>query len=381
MKRYLFPILPLLVLVGCLSDTIDGPQVVPRPILQPGAVYFKCITNTTNLLVTWNPSPVDTQQNFKGYFLLLYQSAPYSTPGSNLIDSPFYPPIDTAHVSKSDTMYTFINNPKIVQGGRYTVMIWGERYPDPANKDSLVLSQFPASLSFNYDSRPVFAPSELYASSGGPTLVNLFYSRSVSDKNLGMIGYIVRYIDTTNRNAHLTYLATFPKDTFSAGLLLGKYKQQFVSAPGDVSPPVEKSYKFWVKAIRQDSVESDDSIGIVWSGAEIVPPSPLGVKLDTGVFMGPFGFGYNLVQTDLSNGWQLKLSKSGTEIVVSSNSNANSLTRFSTHIDHDTNLSFNREFYSAPFPVSDFTESQVSFPAAGAAGEGTMIYAYFPGTG
>lgn len=378
MKKKLFLFLPLALLLGCLSDTIDQRQVVPRPILQPGQVFYRCITTngvpTLDLRISWNPSTVDTQLNFKGYFVKLYSSAPYFTPGSDFLDSVFLPPLDSAHVPKSDTMYTFLS--KVVQGGRYTVRVWGERYPDPAKPDSLVLSQYPAALSFNFDSRPVSAPAEIYASSAYSGGVNLFLLPSASQSNIGMAGYVIRYIDPTNSNAHLIYFNRFQKNLSDSGLIGGKYISQLVSAPTFPSPPVEKEFKFWIKAIRQDSVESDDSIGIIWSGAERIPPAPLGVRLDTGIFMGAVGFQYNLVQVVANDPTkalpQLKVSQSSTSVLVT----ALNGTTFVNRTDQDTGLAFslNKNFFPAPFADADFTETQLSFSNTGS-DNGTVIYA------
>jgi hypothetical protein len=140
---------------------------------------------------------------------------------------------------------------------------------------------------------------------------------------------------------------------------------------------VELPFKFWVKAVRKDSVESADSIGISWSGAELIPPGAIPVKLDTALFLGAVGFGYNMVQvpaTDPNNAY-LQVTQSGGNIVLI----AKSTTKFVNQVDRDTGLYFNRNFFAAPFLSSDFNQSQVSFPATGTANEGAMIYALLPG--
>ena len=378
MKKYLFLILAVALIAGCLSDTIIGPQIVSRPVLAPGQVFYKCITlngvPTLNLLVSWNPSTVDTQQNFKGYFVELFQSAPYFNGSSDGIDSVYGTP-DTAHVPKSDTMKLFIN--KVKQGQRYTVRVWGERFPNPVN-DTIVKSLASSRLSFYFDSNPVLPPAEIYASSASSSSVNLFWTPSISSSNIGMAGYVIRYIDPNNNAAHVIYYSRPQKDTSVSQLIQGKYDHAIVAVPGNtnLNQPVEKEYVFWIKAIRQDSTESGDSIGIKWSGAERIPPTPLPVRLDTGVFMGQVNFVFNLVQVvpnDISQALpQFVVSQSGTNVLVT----AKNGTSFVNHVDTNTSLTYSldQNFFAAPFTDADFSTNQVLFANTGN-DKGAIIYA------
>ena len=367
MKKYLFLILAAGLIAGCLSDTITAPQIVSRPVLAPGQVFYRCITTngmpTLDLRISWNPSTVDTQQNFKGYFIKLFQSNPYYSGSTDGIDSVFASAIDSAHVPVTDTMYTFIN--KVVQEGRYTVRIWGERYPDPAKPDSLVLSQSYSSLSFNFDSRPVFAPKEIYASSASTNGVNLFWSQSPSVKQIGMAGYVIRYIDPTNSSAHLIY-SSRPAVLSDTSLLLiaGKYNRQLVTTPTNTALPQEKEYTFWIKAIRKDSVESDDSISITWSGAE---SRSTVAKLDTGIYIGAANSAYVMQQTDPNGPALFQITQSGTNLVILGKNK----TLFVKNSVQDSGL--DKNYLAKPFNISDFTETQIS------ASTGTIIYALFPG--
>ena len=375
MKKYLYFILPLAVIIaGCLSDTITGPQVVARSIFPPGQVFYQCITGTTNLQIRWSPPAVDTQLNFKGYYIQLFNSTPYVPLASNGIDSTIGPAIDSVHVPKIDTMYTFLN--KVVQGNRYTVEIWGERFPSAAKPDSLVLSFGHSDLSFYYDANPVFAPPAIFASSNGEAGINLFWQKSVSEPNIGMDGYIIRYIDPDNSAAHLIYFSRpLKNDTgaFSANIL-----QTLVTVPVNTGAPVEKEYMFWIKSIRKDSVESADSMGIKWSGAERIPAGPIPVKLDTGIFMGAVGFSYNLVQTVPNDPTQslpqLQIMQSNNNVVV----NALNGAKFRSQIDKDTNLTLDNNYFPAPFPDADFTQTQLVFPNSGN-DKGSVIYAHLAG--
>jgi hypothetical protein len=371
MKRIILYLLPAaLFMGGCLQDNIIGPQKIARPVNPPTGVYYLSVTGTLNLQILWNPPLADTQQNFKGYFIELFNSTPYIPLSSDGIDSIYGQQIDSAHVPKIDTNYTFMG--KVVQGGRYTVRIWGERFPDPTKPDSVVLSQFYASLSFNFDSRPVYAPTEIYASSAGPTTVNLFWGRSAnfSDTNVGMAGYIIRYQDPLNNASHVAYYTRLPfSDTAISSLVQGKYNYAQVTLPGNTSPPFEKEYTIWVKAIRRDSVESADSIGITWSGAERF--GPLSATLDTGIFIGQSNFNYTMTQIPLASA-QFQVTQSGANFVIVSQNNN---TQFASQVDIDSTL--DRSFPKKVFMTSDFNQTQISFPS----NSPSIIYALFNGGG
>ncbi len=368
MKKSLFLILPLAALiVGCLGDTVDGPQNVVKSIFPPGKVYYKCITNTTNLQILWNPPIVDTQANFKGYLVVLYNSKPFQQPSDDGIDSVSWPNIDSVQVPVTDTMWTFIG--KVVQDQRYTVRVWGVRNSKP---DTLILSLGSAGVSFNFDAKPVLAPTMIFASSATPNIVNIFWYRSASESQVGMYGYVIRFKDTTHTNSVLqTFTARPPIDSNKTS----PYYHFAIAVPPNTFQPYELPYKFWIKAIRKDSIESDDSVGISWSGAERIPVGILPVKLDTGIIMGAIGFVYNLVQTDPNDPnvlTQLKVSSSNNTIVVDALNN----TKFVNHVEKDTNLTLDNNFFAAPFLASDFTETQLTFAATGS-DRGAIIYALF----
>src|SRR5690349_14344139 len=110
------PIVVLLlgsIVIGCLGDDIVE-EVKYRPILQPPFVKFKAEA-PGNLIAQWAPSLTDTQTNFKGYYVELYESAPDTT---SEIDS-VYKLIGSAHVPKSDTSYIFRDIPP----GRYSLWV------------------------------------------------------------------------------------------------------------------------------------------------------------------------------------------------------------------------------------------------------------------
>ena len=376
MKKYLLLLLPIITLGGCLQDNIDMPQVVPRPIYPPGGVYYTCITNTLNLQIRWNPPQVDTQNNFKGYFVELFQSDG-SGARTDDIDSLLISEIDSVHVLKIDTQYTFIG--KVVQGGRYTIRIYGERVPDPAKPDSLVLSASYIPKSFYFDSQPVLAPDSLFASSGGTNTINLFWRQSLpSETHIGFAGYVIRYKDPDNTAAKLLYAGRQQIDSNASQLIRSIYYKFPVNVSGNPQPPAEKEYTFWIKAIRKDSVESADSVSITWSGAERLPG--LTVRLDTGVFIGITGSQYGIAQLPIGNtaNPQFKISQVNGSVVVSQVDNA---TMFVNRVDRDTNFNlFETNFFGKPFPDADFDQTQISFPAQGP-DNSAMVYVKFPQPG
>jgi hypothetical protein len=367
MRKYLVFILPLLALTGCLTDTINGPQAVLRPVLPPSAVYYQSITGTTNVQIRWNPPLADTQNNFKGYFIDIFNSKP-SSDVSLTVDSVFGNPIDSMQVLKTDT--SWISSGHMVQGGRYTAYVWGVRFPDPKKPDSVVKSQYWGAISFNFDSRKVYAPKELYASSNSSNAVNLFWTPSESDTNIGMAGYIIRYQDTLNNSSHVIFYSRQIKDSSTTQFVRGKYYTTIspIALQGLTTSPFEKEYKYWVKAVRKDSVESDDSIGIVWSGAENL--SAQVTSLDTGIFLGISNFTYQILLTNPGSS-RFRCTQSGGNFVLTGNANTNNPTFFSTQVDNDSTLDVN--FTKGVFRASDFSQNQLTFPAAGK----SIVYALF----
>ncbi len=352
---------------GCLSDNIDAPDIKPRLIYPPGGVYYKSITNTTDLEIRWNRSPSDTQQNFKGYFVQLFVS--YGGATLTEEDSIIGAEIDSVHTGRGDTVYTFHNIPP----GRYTARAWGERFPDALKPDSVVLSQFSQFVSFDNDPKPVAAPSAVYASSGpGANTVNLFWKRSPDEANTGFLGYIIRYVDTTNSFS----LKLITLMTVQSGIGTGLVTSS-VTVPGEPTIPSEKPYKFWVKAIRKDSVESTDSVGISWSGAERLGAiqNATQFKIDTGVFIGQIGTGYIMSAYDPSSiSAMFKILYDGTTVSFA----ALNGTTFSSQVDAVAIL--DAGYFSRPFTDAELQQAtSVSLPTSPTTG--AQVYALLPGGG
>ncbi|HJW31023.1 MAG TPA: hypothetical protein VJ508_17475, partial [Saprospiraceae bacterium] len=265
-------------LIGCLGDNVEV-EVKPRIVLQPPYVKFKA-EPPGDLVAQWGPSPTDTQMNFKGYYIELYTSIDAIGDIDDIIDT-----IARAHAPKSDTSYVF----KDIPPGRYTLQVWGERYPDPANPDSLALSNFPSIYSFTFDPTPVLAPTTLLAHSDGQGHVTITWPASPSVTQLGLAGYIIGYRDNTSSTS-LIYRIRPPL----SGLGPFIYGLQFPTT----SDAIEVPYKIWVKSVRNDSTESADSAVIVWSGARALGLIPATITIGKKFFIGQTNNGYEIKELD-----------------------------------------------------------------------------------
>jgi hypothetical protein len=186
-----------------------------------------------------------------------------------------------------------------------------------------------------------------------------------------MNGYVIRYQDPSRTNPPLVYLTKVSRIPFQKG----NYSALVTVPPnpGGVLP-VEHAYQFWIKAIRRDSVESADSIGITWSGAERIPGIALPVKLDTGIFIGVAGFQYNIVQVPLTStdNAYFTITQSGSGIIVK----GLGVTTFVNKTTADSSL--DASYFKTPFADGDYTESQITLPVNNPY-PGTEIYVKFPG--
>lgn len=346
-----------LVLIGCLDDPITEPEIVPRLVLQPEYAGLEAVTGTNNIRAKWSPSLTDTQANFKGYVVELYESAKYSDSSYTIEDSLFLPMLASAHVPKSDTSHTFVGF--TTNGKRYSIRVYGERFPDPANPDSVVLSKDYANAVLDYDATPVIAPTTLKAGSLGTNSVRLEWTPSPSAANFGFFGYVIRYRDNTNTKSQIFAVKT------------GKFDRFFtVQVPATSSQTFITPYEFSIKALRNDSTESADSTVIVWSGAWSVPQvSVRDVKIDTLIFIGQTNQYFDLVVTSTSEG-QIRADTAGGNIRLTALSGA----KFASRVDSGT--TFDSLCYSAPFDDAVFTESAIELPRYSFAG-GKMVYILF----
>ncbi|HET9137424.1 MAG TPA: fibronectin type III domain-containing protein [Candidatus Kapabacteria bacterium] len=351
-------------LFGCLGDDVDRPTVVPQLVFAPALTYYKAITNTTDVQIRWNRSTTDLQKNFKGYFVKLFSSQIDST---NLLgEDVTLEELDSVHVGPGDTSYTF-HNLSLLK--RYTAEVFGERF----SNDTPVYSENKSYISFTYDSRGVSAPKNIYASSSSATIVNLFWDSSQSESQQNFAGYIIRYRDTSQTNSHVIEP---PGGRISAKGLNPGSLTRFASltVPGNTFPPIEREYKFWVKAIRTDSVESDDSIGISWSGAERL--GGLQVLIDTGVFIGGngTGTGYAISTADVSNSnTYFTPHFDGTTLTLT----GLHTTLFAKRIDMIDSTGMDHFGFSSPINDNEYTETSLALPTPTGNG-GAQVYALMP---
>lgn len=345
------------ILIGCLGDPITEPQIVPRLVLQPQSATLEAITGTNDIKAKWTPSPTDTQQNFMGYYVELYRSAKYSDSSYIGEDSLLDPILAKAHVPKSDTSYIFPNF--TISGNRYSIRVYGERFPDPANPDSIILSKDYANASLDYDSAPVLAPTMFGGGSLGANLVRLQWSPSPSASNPGFSGYIIRYRDNTNTKSLIQTVRVGKFETFST-----------VNVPATSSQNVIIPYSFSIKALRNDSTESADSTMLIWSGAWSVPQVGVrDVRIDTLIFIGQTNQYYDLIVTDRPEA-QIRPDTSIGDITLTALSGA----KFASRIDSGTSL--DSVCYDLPLDDALFTESSIVLPRYSNAG-GKIVYILF----
>jgi len=321
-------------LIGCLGDDVFE-EVKPRLILQPPYVKFKA-EGIGDLVAQWGPSLSDTQTNFLGYYIEL--SASVRVDSTSDLDSTTAL-IATAHAPKSDTSYVFHNVPP----GRYTLSVYGERVADPA-VDTQVLSKFAALYSFTFDPTPVVAPSGLQAHSSGQGLIDVRWDPSASMAQPGMVGYIVRYKDSTSTSTKAIYHSR-PGNSLTPSVQI-----QFpLTATGDELP-----YTVWVKAIRNDSTESADSAKITWSGARRLGLGQSAVEIGKKFFIGLYNSIYELRQLDQSVA-QVQVNATDSTVTIEALEEA----KFAKRIDV---AGIDSVFFSAPIPVADFTETSLTLP-------------------
>ena len=262
-------------LSGCLQDTITGPQVVPRLVLQPFSARFIAINYVApdhgDMIVRWSRSLGDTQLNFKGYFVKLFQSTAPPDSVTDGTEAIKFPPLDSGYVYRvgnrlADTSIIF----KSKDSGRYTVWIYGVH-----SADTIRLSSDSLQYSSWFDPRPLTNPTNLRATSISPTQVKLRWDSSTTEKYMGFLGYAVYARDPSNTSPFkdsARLLVTLPAGT----------AREYIAQAVPFSPPtqtttttaVEHSNGYFVKSVRFDSTivwGATDSNMIIWAGAQPVP--------------------------------------------------------------------------------------------------------------
>jgi hypothetical protein len=361
-------------IAGCMSDPIIGPQVLPQLVNgPPNASFFATnyqAPTSGDMVIRWTHSPTDTQHNFKGYFIRVYSSnedntatPPYDL--HQLLDTTtVYKQQQTNHV---DTSYTVHALPI----GYYTIMINGEQV-----SDTMRLSVDTFTYSNEFDPRPLVNPTNLMASSAGSQQVNLHWTLSPSESLPGFGGYAVYYVDPDPQrvprdSAHLLTTPYLPAGTTT---YLANVPAPPASINGGTTTLNEWPYRFWVKAVRKDSVQFyDDSSAIVWSGAENAPPG----ATDSTAFHHALFFGFqnniwDMTDDSMHTDEQVKIDISGQTLTLTAMNGA----IFNTQIDLAVDL--DSIYYSSPVPVLNFTQSSITLPPITTDTLGRVVYLQFP---
>ena len=360
------------IFAGCMSDPIVGPQAVPRLVNGPFNAYFFATNyqapNTGDMVIRWTHAPSDTQLNFKGYYIRVYSSSLDTTAGA-LAPYDLHQLLDTVRVPKFgnhvDTNY-------IVSGlpiGYYTIMINGEQV-----SDTVRLSVDTFTYSNEFDPRPLTNPTNVQATSVGPSQVKLHWTPSPTETLDGFYKYYVYYLDPsplTNITDSAHFVQGVPKGT----------NELTVSIPQPANTTgvnqAEHPYRFWVKSVRADSVQFyDDSSSVIWSGAETVPVSIVDVGLNIGfapirhsIFFGSYSGHWDVV--DDSN-------RSDAQVEVTINSDQSvTLTPVAGNAmllpEVDPALDLDSIYYSVPF-TSGFSSQSITLPASPTDTLGRVVY-------
>lgn len=362
LSRAILLLFPAMLIMGCLGDEITMPEVQPRLILRPEQAWLEAVTGTSSIKAKWMPSPSDTQSNFKGYYIELYESAKFFDQLEGQEDSLFEPPLAIASVPRSDTSYIFDG---VTNGKRYSIRVWGERYPNPDTPNVKVLSRDFANASLDFDPTPVISPPVLEANASEQLRINLRWTTSPSFSQAGFIGYRIGYRDNTTTGSLVYHTPVLSKFATSFSVQI-----QSTSPTGEIRP-----YLFWIKAIRNDSTESADSTLLVWSGAYAVPQG--GIDRDIhpgmGLFIGQTNFAYDLVETEVSRS-VISVDTAGGLIRLRGESG----TKFAARIDTIKQRTLDSIYYTQPFDDSVFTLTELSIPNVVISGD-PVIYALFDG--
>jgi hypothetical protein len=359
-------IAPLLfVLAGCLSDPIDGPEIKPRVVTPPPKAWFFATNfaapNSGDMVVRWNHSASDTQQNFKGYNVRLYQS---DTSAFGDILGAFVAEATVLKVgNKVDTSVVFPNIPL----RHYTAFVHGVKFADTLalSRDSIAASGF-------FDPRPLLNPTIIRAGSIGRHDVKLEWNVPATDTNSGLKGYQVYYLDAdTGKFARTGPLVSripgrSTLETTISGL------PELVRGADERHPQQEHAFRFWVKAVRADDIQfASDSATIVWAGAARVP-----IAEDSGGFRHILFFTQNdqgptATDDSVEAFGQVQLSFFGNTVTLRATGEARLNTRIDTATSVDTIT------YAAPIVTGYDLTTLTLAPAAPGLG-GIIVYVSMP---
>ena len=404
--KWLFFIAVAMCFAGCLSDPNQPFQVRPELVLAPPSLHFQApVTGYVqfsappagSMLVTWNRSIADTQLNFKGYFVKLYTS---DTSGiiagsTENIDSL----VDTVSIfrpagMRTDTFYQFntVRLPSIhlstagvpIPLHRYTVVVHGLK---TGTADTTIYSTDSAVYSALFDPLPMENPTNLRATSVGPTQVALRWTDPVTAHDTGFLQYIVYYRDTTKFQDTGHICGQIPKWG-----TLGNGNDSTITVsvpPSNVSgsTTTEYRYEFWVKSERNDSTFSfgpdiygTDTNHITWAGAELIPKSGndsesynsgcLLVPGSRSVYLGPSNSQYDMLIDSVNSNGQIVVDTANGVVTLKVQATGMG---FMNRIDPARDL--DSLFYSVPLAdPTQFTQTSITLPATGNDSTGVVVY-------
>jgi len=381
-----FPLLFAFTLLGCLADTDPIVEVRPRLVLPPNNVRFQATNfqqpNIGDMVVRWNRSLSDTQLNFKGYRIRLWNSdtVEASINGYDRVLSIR----DSAHVyrinNRLDTTVTFHNIP----AGRYTIVVWGEK-----SSDTLKWSDDSTKSSVNFDARPLENPKNLRATSSGPNAVTLKWDSSATYHYGTTAGYVIYYIDPDIKNDSGIKHATPVEATATSKTIV---VPNFSTDNAPNKSALEHQYRFWIKTVRNDSAyfySASDSNSITWAGAEHIGDGGA-VQLDSlhpngdssyrgyhhALFFGPHNGHWDVVDDSISNDYQISISaSSGNTVTLTAHNNAlflDGLNGARMDFASDLDLLF---YYTPLADPTQFNSSLVSLPTT--ADSSVVLYLMF----
>ncbi len=403
-KRLMW-LLPSLVaiasLAGCIADPTTPFQVRPETVLAPQNPFFSApvtgyIPNSVppsgTMLVRWNRSIADTQLNFKGYFVELHTSQYDSTLSIENVDSLVVDTASITHLPNTplpDTFYTFhtihpqgVQNPSTIPIplGRYTAFVKSIK---TSAADTIIYSADSSEYSGYFDPLPLQSPSNLQATSIGPTSIQLRWTLPVTDKDPGFYRYVVYYRDPSLPHDTGHVAATVLKGLGDTGT--------FVTVPPASGTDVtaqEKPYQFWVKSQRNDStffygsdMYGPDTNSIVWAGSEPVPKvgndssGYLQVLNGKSMYFGSLNAQWDVAEDSSDNTGQVVVSIGSDSIVtltVQSHNGALGGVGFLNRMDFDSSL--NSVFYTGPLnDPTQFTQKSIPLPRNATNG-GAIVY-------
>jgi hypothetical protein len=388
--KFILFIMVCATLGGCLADNGPIVQVVPRLVLAPQNPRFQAVNFippvSGSILVKWNRSIADTQLNFKGYFVKLWTSDTIGVIQGDPDNLDTL--IDSVRINRigsriPDTFYTFTQSKlgSSIPIGRYTVVVYGVK----AN-DSGTLSQDSSMYSALFDPRPLLDPTNLRATSLGPTQIGLRWTPSPDDSSSRFFRYVIYYRDTTkNDTGHVIALdqkaATI---TDTNGVKFGwDDSTAIVNVPG-VTPQngttTEWPYQFWIKSQRIDSTffYGSDTNEVVWAGAERVPrngnDSSAGnqgyLRVKHSMYFGSLNQEPDVAEDSTDNKGQVLVSVNNGQVTLTAQS-PNGI-GFLSRMDEDSSLDF--IYYSAPLDdPSQFTNTSITLPMNASSG-GIIVY-------